>query len=52
MPIRFAIIKERKSPPDRRVVFSPQKCQEVLQQFPEAQLKIEKSNIRVFSDEA
>jgi len=52
MPIRFAIIKERKSPPDRRVVLSPQKCQEVIQQFPEAHLKIEKSNIRVFSDEA
>lgn len=52
MPIKFAIIKERKNPPDRRVVFSPEKCQEVIQQFPEAQIKVETSDIRVFSDNA
>jgi len=52
MPITFAIIKERKSPPDRRVVFSPQKCQEVQKQFPDAHIIVETSNIRVFPDEA
>lgn len=52
MPVKFAIIKERKNPPDRRVVFSPEKCQEVIQQFPEAQIKVEASDIRVFPDSA
>ncbi|HEX9828407.1 MAG TPA: alanine dehydrogenase, partial [Flavobacteriaceae bacterium] len=48
----FAIIKERKSPPDRRVVFSPSELLKVKKQFPEAIFKIEPSEIRVFSDEA
>lgn len=52
MPLNFAIIKERKNPPDRRVVFSPEKCNELLKQFPNAQLKVETSDIRVFSDNA
>ncbi len=50
MPISFAIIKERKNPPDRRVVFSPKKCQEVMQVFPEAELIAEASDIRIFPD--
>jgi len=49
--IKFALIKERKSPPDRRVVFSPEKLKEVVQQFPEASFKIEASDIRIFSDQ-
>lgn len=52
MTITFAIIKERKNPPDRRVVFSPEMCQEVIQKFPEAKIIVESSDIRVFSDEA
>ncbi len=52
MPVKFAIIKERKNPPDRRVVFSPEKCQEVIQQFPDAQIIVESSDIRVFPDNA
>src|SRR5690606_37115366 len=52
MPITFAIIKERKNPPDRRVVFSPEKCQEVIQKFPDAKIIVEASEIRVFPDDA
>jgi alanine dehydrogenase len=52
MPITFAIIKERKNPPDRRVVFSPKKCQEVIKQFPAAKIIIESSDVRIFPDEA
>ncbi|MAP54609.1 NAD(P)-dependent oxidoreductase [Altibacter sp.] len=48
----FAIIKERKNPPDRRVVFSPQKSQEVIQEFPDAKLIVEASEVRIFPDEA
>jgi len=50
MNVTFAIIKERKSPPDRRVVFSPSELIQAKQKFPEATFKIEPSNIRVFSD--
>jgi len=50
MPVTFAIIKERKNPPDRRVVLSPQKCQEVSRDFPEAKIVVESSDIRVFPD--
>ncbi len=48
--MKFAIIKERKNPPDRRVVFSPSKLAEAKAQFPEAKFKVESSDIRVFSD--
>lgn len=51
MPIKFTIIKERKTPADRRVVFSPSKLIEVNKQFPEASFKVESSDIRIFSDE-
>ena len=50
--MKFGIIKERKSPPDRRVVFSPKKLQEFKNKFSEASIKVESSPIRVFSDES
>lgn len=50
--MKFAIIKERKNPPDRRVVFSPEKLAEARAQFPQAEFVVESSDIRVFSDEA
>ncbi len=49
--MHFAIIKERKNPPDRRVVFSPEKLNELQQKFPEVELSVESSDIRVFSDD-
>ncbi len=52
MPITFAIIKERKSPPDRRVVFSPEMCQHVMKTYPGARFLVEASDIRIFPDEA
>lgn len=48
--IKFALIKERKTPPDRRVVFSPQKLKEAAERFPEATFKVESSELRIFSD--
>ncbi len=49
--MKFGIIKERKTPPDRRVVFSPQALVELKNQFPQAEIKVESSDIRVFTDE-
>ncbi|WP_179333178.1 NAD(P)-dependent oxidoreductase [Winogradskyella costae] len=48
----FAIIKERKNPPDRRVVFSPEHLAEARSQFPEATFIVESSDIRIFPDDA
>jgi len=48
--MKFGIIKERKNPPDRRVVFSPEKLQEFKNTYPKASIKVESSDIRVFSD--
>jgi alanine dehydrogenase len=50
--MKFGILKERKNPPDRRVVFSPEKLKEFKQQFPEAEIVVESSDIRIFSDDA
>ena len=48
--MKFGIIKEQKNPPDRRVVLSPQLCQEVQQTYPKAIILVEPSDIRVFQD--
>ncbi len=48
--MKFAIIKERKNPPDRRVVFSPEMLAKAQQEFPEASFVVETSDIRVFKD--
>ena len=50
--MKFAIIKERKNPPDRRVVFSPSKLAEARIKFPQANFVVESSDIRVFPDAA
>ncbi len=49
--MKFGIIRERKNPPDRRVVLSPEACKTVLSQFPDAELSVESSPIRVFKDQ-
>src|SRR5690606_29986409 len=40
------------NPPDRRVVFSPEKLANVRVQFPQAEFIVESSDIRVFPDSA
>ena len=49
--MKFGIIKERKNPPDRRVVFTPDEASRLIKEHPEAQIKVESSDIRVFTDE-
>ncbi len=48
--MKFGIIKERKNPPDRRVVLSPEACQKVLWNHKKAQIIVEPSPIRTFTD--
>jgi alanine dehydrogenase len=49
--MKFGIIKERKNPPDRRVVFTPEELVRLQSEHSEAKIKVETSDIRVFSDE-
>ncbi len=49
--MKFGIIKERKNPPDRRVVFTPMELVRLKTEHPGVQIKVESSDIRVFSDQ-
>ena len=48
--MKFGIIRERKNPPDRRVVLSPTACQKVLSTFGKAEIIVEPSPIRTYTD--
>jgi alanine dehydrogenase len=48
--IKVGILKETKSPPDRRVALPPKKALELLDKFPNIELWIQKSDIRAFPD--
>ena len=49
--MKFGILKERKNPPDRRVIFSPDELARLKQLYQGASIKVESSDIRVFTDE-
>ena len=48
--MKFGILKERKNPPDRRVVFSPDELVRLKQLHQNVAVKVESSDIRVFTD--
>lgn len=50
--MRFGIVKERKIPIDRRVVFTPEELVRLQNEHPEAVIRVESSEIRVFNDDA
>lgn len=50
--MKFGIIRERKNPPDRRVVLSPLACQKVVNTYPGAEIIVEPSPIRAYTDDA
>ncbi|TDE44902.1 alanine dehydrogenase [Flavobacterium rhamnosiphilum] len=49
--MKLGILKERKNPPDRRVIFSPNELARLKQLYQGASIKVESSDIRVFTDE-
>jgi len=49
--MKFGILTERKTPPDRRVVFTPEELVCLKIKYPEVELVVESSSIRVFTDE-
>ena len=48
--MKFGILKERKNPPDRRVVFSPNELTHLKQKYQNVSVKVERSDIRIFDD--
>jgi len=48
--LKFGIIKERKNPPDHRVVFSPEAITATKQLFSDADFEVESSDVRAFAD--
>lgn len=49
--MKFAIIKERKNPPDKRAVLSPKAAVALQKIFPQAKVIVESDDNRTFSDE-
>jgi alanine dehydrogenase len=48
--MKFGILRERKSPPDRRVVFSPDELLRIKERYKDAFIQVESSDIRIFTD--
>jgi len=49
--MKIGIIKESKNPPYRRVVLPPKECAKLVQKYPQLEIRVESSDIRVFSDD-
>ena len=49
--IKLGIIREGKTPPDKRVALSPQQCEYILNNYPDVEVFVQKSEIRKFNDE-
>jgi len=48
--MKIALTKERKTPPDQRVVLTPKICLEAIKLYPQLEIKVESSNIRIIKD--
>lgn len=50
--MKIGLIKERKTPPDRRVVFTPEHLERLEKKYKDLKFIVEPSDIRIFRDEA
>lgn len=49
--MKIGVIREGKTPPDKRVPFTPVQCVELMQKFPSVEIMVQSSPIRAFSDD-
>ncbi len=49
--IRIGLIKEGKVPPDKRVPLTPSQCKELMLQYPDLEVCVQKSDVRAYADE-
>ncbi|MGO1751287.1 MAG: NAD(P)-dependent oxidoreductase [Psychroflexus sp.] len=50
--MKIGLIKERKTPPDRRVVFTPEHLKRLEKKYKDLKFIVEPSDIRIFTDDA
>lgn len=48
---KLGIVRETKTPPDKRVPLSPAQCAEVKEKFPNVEVFVQSSDIRAFNDD-
>lgn len=48
--MKIGIIREGKTPPDKRVPFTPEQCKLILDSYAEVELMVQRSEIRSFED--
>ncbi|MDP6908185.1 MAG: NAD(P)-dependent oxidoreductase [Flavobacteriales bacterium] len=49
--MKIGIIKEGKTPPDKRVALTPAHCAHLMQTYPDLEIRVQRSPIRCFADE-
>lgn len=49
--IKLGILREGKTPPDKRVPFTPSQCIDLLKEYPELGIFIQPSNVRCYSND-
>jgi saccharopine dehydrogenase (NAD+, L-lysine forming) len=50
-PVKIGLLRESKTPPDKRVPFTPRQVEEILQRFPAVSLVCQSSEVRCFKDD-
>lgn len=48
--MKIGIIREGKTPPDKRVPLSPEQCEHIINHYPQVEIYVQKSEIRKFKD--
>ena len=49
--MKIGIIREGKTPPDKRVPFTPKQCKLIMDKYPQLELVVQESPIRAFTDD-
>ncbi|MAY82798.1 MAG: alanine dehydrogenase [Flavobacteriales bacterium] len=49
--MKLGIIREGKTPPDKRVPFTPEQCNLIEARYPQVDVLVQKSEVRAFTDE-
>mgnify|MGYP001206259532 CR=1 FL=1 len=48
--MKIGILREEKTPTDKRVAFSPAQCRRILNDYPNIEIQVQSSDIRCFKD--
>jgi saccharopine dehydrogenase (NAD+, L-lysine forming) len=48
--VKIGLIREGKTPPDKRVPLSPEQCEYILNNYPNLEIYVQKSEVRKFKD--